>query len=63
MMKMYLISIDPPIWDIVEIRYKVENESQPTPVDIVNKHHNAQAVSAVLFSLNAKIPVKYGQIL
>ena len=53
-MKMYLMSIGPPIWEIVEKGYTIENEAQPTPMDIVYTHRNAQAVSAILSSLNPK---------
>ena len=53
-MKMYLISIGPPIREIVEKGYTLENEENPTTIDQLNIHRNAQAMSAILSFLNLK---------
>ncbi|KAK2630872.1 hypothetical protein QOZ80_UnG0719470 [Eleusine coracana subsp. coracana] len=53
-MKMYLMSIVPPIWEIVEKGYTLEDKDNPTTMDQLNIHRNAQAVSAILSSLNPK---------
>ncbi|GJN34326.1 hypothetical protein PR202_gb22976 [Eleusine coracana subsp. coracana] len=53
-MKMYLMSIGPPIWEIVEKGFILEDKDNPTTSDQLSKHRNTQAVSAILSSLNPK---------